>query len=337
VIDYNLIEDHISQYFTIKGFQPAGDGSYFIISKYSPDRFSQLIQDLDEIGYTPFINRYDEYYYIRIAKKPEEGKPRVIINVLLLLATIASTIFAGYLFGGKIVDGLAFSAAIMGIIGTHELAHFFAARKHGIKATLPYFVPAPTIIGTFGAVINVKSPIPNKKALFDLGVSGPLAGIVVTVVVLIIGIHYSTVAPIQGESLKFFPPLIMIIISYFVAPTVPPGYLLMIHPVAFAGWVGVIITMLNLMPVAFLDGGHISRSIFSVKIHQILSILGIIVTLILGWIPMAILMMVILFMTKKHPGALDNVSTLTRDRKIIAVLALVVLILCLSPIPNYLV
>jgi membrane-associated protease RseP (regulator of RpoE activity) len=202
-----------------------------------------------------------------------------------------------------------------------------------VEATLPYFIPAPTLIGTFGAVISVKSHIPTRNALFDLGVSGPLAGIIITIPVLLIGIHYSTIAPINSGSVIFTPPLLMSITSYFVAPSVPNEYMLQMNPVAFAGWVGVVITMLNLMPVAFLDGGHISRSLFNEKIHKIMSFAGIVITMALGWIPMAILMAVIMVMTKRHPGALDNVSRISKNRKILSLGLIVVFILCLAPLP----
>jgi membrane-associated protease RseP (regulator of RpoE activity) len=329
----DLIREYISRYFTIKDFSYSPEGSYFITDDYDSENFALLVQDLKQIGYVPSINEYGEDYIINIAEHNPAGKSNYLINLVLFVATVATTIWAGYTFGGgSIVDGIAFSIALMAIIGTHEIAHFFTTRKHGVEATLPYFVPAPTLIGTFGAVINVKSPIPNKNALFDLGVSGPLAGLLVTIPVLFVGIYLSTAAPIESGSTIIIPPLLMTIISYFAAPPVPDGYLLMMHPVAFAGWVGVIVTMLNLMPVAFLDGGHISRSIFNEKIHRIVSFIAIIITLLLGWIPMALLMIIMMFATKKHPGALDNVTELTGRRKILATVALGVLILCLSPI-----
>ena len=118
-----------------------------------------------------------------------------------------------------------------------------------------------------------------------------------------------------------------------MAPSVPNGYLLQMNPVAFAGWVGVVITMLNLMPVAFLDGGHISRSLFNERIHKIVSFIGIIITMALGWIPMAILMAVIMIMTKRHPGALDNVARISKNRKILSLGLIIVFILCLAPLP----
>jgi membrane-associated protease RseP (regulator of RpoE activity) len=131
----------------------------------------------------------------------------------------------------------------------------------------------------------------------------------------------------------FIPPLIMIALSYLVAPSVTPDQVLLLHPVAFAGWVGLLVTMLNLMPVAFLDGGHISRSLFSQRAHRKLSIVGLMVTLALGWFLMAILMIYVFFKSKSHPGALDNVAPVTKGRKIIAVLMLVIFIICLSPFP----
>ncbi|MGB9980197.1 site-2 protease family protein [Methanobacterium sp.] len=330
----DLIENYVSNYFTIKSVYREPKSFYFVVYEYNREKFLQLVGDLDKIGYLPFIDEFEDNYKISIANKPESGESKVHLNIFLFLVTIVTTISAGYLFRGSIIEGIAFSIAIIAIVGAHETAHFFAAKKHHVKATLPYFVPAPTLIGTFGAVINVKSAIPDKNALFDLGVSGPIVGFIVTIPVLIIGIFLSTVAPLQPNTMTFYPPLLMQIIMYFISPQIPPGYELFVHPVAFAGWVGIIITMLNLMPVAVLDGGHISRSIFNMKIHQYVSIIGIIVTVLLGWYAMAILMAVfILFMAKTHPGALDNVSKLSRNRKIIAILTLAIFILCLTPAP----
>jgi membrane-associated protease RseP (regulator of RpoE activity) len=121
-------------------------------------------------------------------------------------------------------------------------------------------------------------------------------------------------------------------------PSVPEGYGVMLHPVAFAAWVGIVVTMLNLMPVGVLDGGHISRSLFKEKIHYYISIVGVIVTLFIGWYLMAILMAVFLFfVSKRHPGALDNVSKISKNRKIIAIIVIIIFILCLSPMPNVMV
>ena len=333
--DYDLIEGYISNYFDVGGFHSTPEGSFFVVNDYDYEKFSMLIKDLGEIGYIPFMEHYAGNYRIGIAEKKDRGESRIHINVILFIATIATTVYAGYnVAGGNIWDGVAFAIALLGILGVHETAHFYAARKHDVKSTLPYFVPAPTLIGTFGAVINIKSPIPDKNSLFDLGFSGPLAGIIVTIPVLIIGIYLSKIAPIVSGSMIFYPPPIMTIIMFLLVPSIPAGYELQIHPIAFAGWVGIIVTLLNLMPVAFLDGGHIVRSLFSEKIHQIISILGVIVTWLLGWFPMALLMILILVLNRRHPGALDNVSKLTLRRKAMAVVMLVIFILCLTPVPT---
>ena len=331
--DYVLIEEYISKYFDVGGFQSTPEGSFFVVNDYDSVKFSMLIKDLHEEGYIPFMESYAESYRIGIAQKKESGESRVLINVMLLVATIATTIFAGYTFaGGRILDGVAFAVALLGILGVHETAHYYAARKHHVKSTLPYFIPAPTLIGTFGAVINVKSPIPDRNSLFDLGFSGPLAGFLVAIPVLIIGISLSKIVPMSSMSLMLSPPPIMSILIHFMLPPIPSGYGVQIHPIVFAGWVGIIVTLLNLMPVAFLDGGHIVRSLFNEKIHKIISIIGVLVTIILGWIPMALLMMLILAINRRHPGALDNVSKLTRWRKVMALMMLIIFILCLTPV-----
>jgi len=333
VRDYVLIEEYISKYFDVGGFHSTPEGSFFVVNDYDSDKFSMLIKDLDEQGYIPFMESYAGTYRIGIAKKKESGESRVFINVILLVATVATTIFAGYTFaGGRILDGVAFAVALLGILGVHETAHYYAARKHGVKSTLPYFIPAPTLIGTFGAVINVKSPIPDRNSLFDLGFSGPLAGFIVAIPVLVLGISLSKIVPMSSMSLMLSPPPIISILIHFMMAPIPSGYGVQIHPIVFAGWVGIIVTLLNLMPVAFLDGGHIVRSLFNEKIHKIISLIGVLVTIILGWIPMAILMMLILAINRRHPGALDNVSELTRWRKVMAVVMLIIFILCLTPV-----
>ncbi len=334
--DFTLIEQSISNHFPLIGFFNGENSkeSYFTVGNYNPDSFQALVDELDQYGFIPFINPDGYYYKINIAKKPEKGKSRIHVNVILLVATICTTLFAGYYMGeGDIWKAIAFSVALLGIIGAHELAHYFAARKHGVHATLPYFIPAPTFIGTFGALINIKSPIPTRNALFDLGYSGPLAGFMVAIPVLFIGLSLSTVAP-QNVGVTFPDPLIIKLVSLVTVPGYTFNQTVLVHPVAFAGWVGILVTMLNLMPVAFLDGGHISRSLFGQNIHKMISIIGIMLTIVLGWYLMAALMVFIFLTGKNHPGALDNVVSITRNRKIMAVLILVIFILSLSFAPN---
>ena len=331
----DAIENCVSNHFNVKSVYRESKSFYFVVYDYRREKFLQLVEDLDKIGYLPFIDEYGENYKINIVNKPESAESKVHLNIFLFLVTIVTTVSAGYILGGNIWEGITFSIALLAIIGSHETAHFFAARKHGVKATLPYFIPSIPPIGTFGAAINVKSAIPDKNALFDLGVSGPIAGFIVTIPVLVIGILLSYLAPMSSTTMQMFPSLLIYVPMALAFPAVPNWYGVILSPVAFAAWVGTIITMLNLMPVAVLDGGHISRSIFNAKIHHYVSIAGIVVTVFLGWYAMALLMAVfILFMAKTHPGALDNVSKLSRNRKIIAVLTIAIFILCLTPAPR---
>lgn len=338
--DFYLIEQSISHHLPLIGFHQGEDSnkkgieSYFIVGDYNPDSFRSLVSELDANGFIPYINPAGNHYKINIVQKPEKTQSRLHLNIILFIATVCTTLFAGYLLGqGDIWKAVAFSMALLGIIGAHESAHYFAARKHGVNATLPYFIPGFPPIGTFGALINVRSSIPTRNALFDLGYSGPLAGFLVAIPVLLVGLKYSTVTASADLALTFMPPLIMEFFTQLVAPTVTADQMLIVHPVAFAGWVGILVTMLNLMPVAFLDGGHISRSLFSQNIHRIVSIIGIMITIVLGWYVMAALMIFIFLMGKGHPGALDNINPINRNRKIMALLILIIFILCLSPAP----
>src|SRR4030043_309999 len=173
---------------------------------------------------------------------------------------------------GKDLKGLPFALTLMTILLSHELSHYFTSRKHKVKATLPYFIPAPTIIGTFGAVIKMKSPIVTRKALVDIGASGPVAGFIISVIVSIIGLSLSKVVAIGetkgalglGDSL-LFSFLSDMILNY------QPGFQdIALHPVAFAGWIGLFVTSLNLIPIGQLDGGHIAYALLGEK-HFLLS------------------------------------------------------------------
>lgn len=193
------------------------------------------------------------------------------LHIILFLATFLTTLITGAFLKGanlfiepwRIYEGLSFSFALMTILLSHELAHYFASRKHRTKATLPYFLPAPPIlspIGTFGAFIKMKSPIITRRALIDIGASGPISGFIVSIIVVVIGLNYSTFAPIAdtegviglGDSLLFS------LLSRLVIGVPPEALDIFLHPVAFAGWTGLFVTSLNLIPIGQLDGGHVA-------------------------------------------------------------------------------
>ncbi|MFB6132878.1 MAG: site-2 protease family protein [Halanaeroarchaeum sp.] len=197
-------------------------------------------------------------------------------NVALALATIASTLFAGALwyyvrdpFSPAILTAIPFTLAVMGVLGTHELGHYAMSRYHDVDATLPYFIPFPTIVGTMGAVIRMRGQIPDRKALFDIGVAGPIAGLIATVVVTAIGLLLPPVtvpewvmAAETVVEIEFgYPPLLHGIAWLLDTPLVYDDPRRVINPVVIGGWVGMFITFLNLIPVGQLDGGHILRAL----------------------------------------------------------------------------
>ena len=171
----------------------------------------------------------------------------------LLAATLVTTILAG---------GLLFSISLMLILGAHEFGHYWASKRNGVKATLPYFIPAPPIFiaGTFGAFIQIKQRIPNRRILMEIGASGPIAGFIVALPALILGLHLSTVSPLTGMGgINFGSSIILNVCSKLILGVDPSSSNINIHlhPIAFAGWIGMLVTALNLMPVGQLDGGHI--------------------------------------------------------------------------------
>lgn len=190
------------------------------------------------------------------------------LNLFLFITTFCTTtIFApssGKTFVEALINGLPYSVTLMSILSIHEFGHYFAARRFGVKATLPYFIPFPSIIGTMGAVIKTKSPIPHSRALFYIGVMGPLPGFFASFIAVCAGVAISKVMPLTltdtlviqlGDSLLFSA------IVYIFHGSIPAGSDLFLHPVAWAGWIGFFITSLNLMPIGQLDGGHVLYSL----------------------------------------------------------------------------
>jgi membrane-associated protease RseP (regulator of RpoE activity) len=283
------------------------------------------------MGFIPTLRQIDEKVVLRIISKPDNKQNRVIINIILFCATIVTVFISGYFLSGEILGALLFTGAIMLILGTHEMGHKLLADKHDVDATYPYFIPGPPYpfgIGTFGALIRQKEIPPNKDALFDIGFTGPITGFVIASIVTIIGILLSSQVPLDpNASLLPVPLLFQFIVTIF--PPSGVGEMIQLHPIAFAGWVGMIVTMLNLVPSGMFDGGHVARSVLGDRSHQILSYVGIALLALIGWWTMAIL--ALFFSAAKHPGPLDDVSKLTNSRKIGAIILVGVFILSVVP------
>lgn len=284
------------------------------------------------------------------------GLPRT--NAILFVLTIFSTLFAGSVFWYQIplteepwrmIEAWPFVVAIMGVIGVHELGHYALSRYHGVDATLPYFIPVPTIIGSLGAVIKIKGRIPDRKALFDIGVAGPLAGLVATFVVTAVGLHLDPLAvqePAQAtgdEPVVLFnhPPLLELIAALVGASgQLEDG---VVHPVVFGGWVGMLVTLLNMLPVGQLDGGHIIRAMFGERQRSVATAvpgalfgLAIYVFITSGWQSMTIWIIWGLFaigLAYAGPAQPINDDGLDRKRMALGIVTFALAALCFTPVP----
>jgi len=281
----------------------------------------------------------------------EQEKKRKIpyLNIILFLITIFTTLIAGALMEGadlisdfsSLKMGIPFSFTLISILGFHELGHFVVSRLHGVKATLPYFIPAPPalpgliLIGTFGAFIKVKSPIYNKKTLLDIGAGGPIAGFLIAVPSIIWGLQISEVKEVlPGPVLKLGDSLLLYIAEKLIYGNIPPGYDIHLGSVAFAGFIGLLVTAFNLMPIGQLDGGHIAYALFGGNQRIIAKIffltlfgLGFLWP---GWWFWAILIYTIGF---RHPPTADDFIDIDKKRKIIGYICIGIFILCFIPIP----
>lgn len=253
------------------------------------------------------------------------------LHALLFLLTIGST---------ALVGGWAYSATILAILGCHELGHYVACRYYDVDASLPFFLPVPiTLTGTLGAFIRIREPIPYKRWLFDIGIAGPIAGFLVALPALVIGIAMSHVAPLRGESGLFLgEPLLLKAVSWIFWGSMPDTQTLVLHPVAFAAWFGLLATALNLFPVGQLDGGHISYAVLGRRSTYVtVAMIGVAIVLSYrsaSWIVWTIVVTGMLFaFGVRHPPVLDEDVPLDASRKILAVVAAVIFALCFTPAP----
>ena len=275
----------------------------------------------------------------------EQEKKRKIpyVNIILFLITIFTTLIAGAMMEGADVIsdfsslkmGIPFSFTLISILGFHELGHFVVSRLHGVRATLPYFIPAPSIIGTFGAFIKVKSPIYNKKTLLDIGAAGPIAGFLIAVPSIIWGLQISEVKEVMpGYGIKLGDSLLLYVAEKFIYGNIPPGYDIHLGSVAFAGFIGLLVTAFNLMPIGQLDGGHIAYALFGSKQKIIAKFFFLSLFLLsflwLGWLVWAFLVYLIGF---RHPPTANDFIDIDKKRKIIGYICIGIFILCFTPIP----
>lgn len=258
-----------------------------------------------------------------------QRKPRIWLHILLFALTVWTTS----------AFGAVYSVCLMSILTAHEFGHYFAARYHRVEASLPYFIPLPaqvSLFGTFGAVIRMSPLIPNRRALFDIASAGPIAGLVIALPVAFMGVatsEYGT--PDLEGSFILGDPLIFNVMEWIIFGGRPEGAELYLNEMAYAGWVGLFVTALNLLPIGQLDGGHVTHAVFAAKSRFVIATAFAGLALVAIFMsPAYILFVVLLWMFGiKHPPTMNDFMPLNRPRRLVAAALLLVFILCFTPVP----
>jgi membrane-associated protease RseP (regulator of RpoE activity) len=254
------------------------------------------------------------------------------LHLVLLLLTAGST---------TLNNGVAYSVTILLILGAHEMGHYLACRYYQVDASLPFFIPSPLLFGTFGAFIRIREPIPSKRMLFDIGAAGPFAGFLVALPALIVGISLSQVDRMQPGyiGLELGEPLLFQAAARALLGPVPDGSTIFLHPVGVAAWFGLLATALNLFPIGQLDGGHISYAVLGRRSTIVTLVMtgvavGLTVFASRSWLVWTVLLVVmILTMGPHHPRTLDEEEPIDPTRRMLAGLALIMLVICFTPRP----
>jgi Zn-dependent protease len=362
VMDRVYVEAVESHFDVVKGYWERTTPTFIVKTRGEGFRqnlmkasFKSLADDLRDKGYLPRIRWIVDNYHLSILeRKIKKGEESYLRNKFLFAVTVLTVMLDGYLRSNNpilidelmpntpiIVNVLVFTFAILLIFALHEYGHRYISIKRGIDASQPYFIPAPPGMGgTLGAIISQREPPVNRDTLFDLGLSGPVSGFIATIILGILGISISFVVPtvqvnrwmLEYPALRFqiMPmPLILEIIASFIKPTGANEVLIM-HPVAFATWVGCLVTFINLIPTWQLDGGHIVRSLVGRESHKIVSVAGIILLIFSGYVVMGVI--VAFFMMREGSESiepLDDLSSLSLSRKLGMFVYLAIMLLSL--------
>jgi Zn-dependent protease len=280
-------------------------------------------------------------------------RPRWALHWLLFLATVVTTTWAGALHAGvnllqqpdRFTVGLPYSLGLLLILGAHELGHYFTAKAHGIRVTPPYFIPVPFALGTFGAFIKIKSVTPNRRALFDVAVAGPLAGLVFAIPALLIGLRFSQVIPgnappglVDGGVNVASSVLLACLANLSLGASALEGHHLLLHPLAFAGWLGLIVTALNLLPIGQLDGGHMSHALFGSRNARSISMVALVSLFLLAlfvWPGLMFWAFIVFFIagTRDAPAA-NDLTPVGTPRRALGYFTFFLLLLIIVPVPH---
>ena len=275
----------------------------------------------------------DEYVQPEVVRPPLSK--RILTPLLLFVATCASTLRVGdIMFNG---DGWGYAFCVMMILLNHELGHYIQAVRYGVPASLPYFIPMPiSPLGTMGAVIAMRGHMGDRKALFDIGITGPLAGLVPTLVCCVVGMHLAHVGPVLRGAELYGDPLLLKFLTYLKFGSLPAGHEVMLNPILFAGWAGLLVMAVNLFPIGQLDGGHILYALLRTKAHIVartlllVCLLGMALSGNLGW---SLMLMLLVITGPDHPPTANDDVPLGTGRIILGWATLLFLIVGFTPTP----
>ncbi len=348
-----------------------------LLSEDSAEAYDQLAEWLSPHHAMPIFRVEDGRQVIYLApKQPEPKKEKVSTNIILFVLTVFSVMLAGaqpagpipndpagqmLLLAKSILTGWPFALSLLGILVAHELGHYFMSRHHKTPASLPYFIPFPlSPLGTMGAAIIMRSIPKNKRVLFDIGIAGPIAGLVVAIPVLFFGLSLSTLGTIdpnpnsfiEGNSLLYLFAKYVTFGQLLPAPVEPQGFLywlqyfftgrpipfggldVFIHPIAFAGWAGILVTALNLIPVGTLDGGHIIYALLGEKARKAFPfIIVLLIVLGISWSTWWLWAALLFWLGRVNAQPLDQITTLDPARRLIAYTMIIIFVLVFMPVP----
>jgi membrane-associated protease RseP (regulator of RpoE activity) len=361
------LEDDIRDVFAVNSVGTRGGGSSIVFHGQflrSPEMvFEQISDKFRARGYVPLL-RHEAGGDVLVAHPAPASsrRSRPWLHGLLFVATVISTLAVGVYqatagdaalmrdlaaaegLGGLLgfiadnwVAGIPFAAALLGILGVHEFGHYFVARRYRLDVSLPYFIPFPfnTLTGTLGAVIKIQSPFESRKALFDVGIAGPLAGLAVALPITALGLMRAEVVPIEADAMIFNEPLLFQWMALAIVGDRGAGHDIVMNPLLMAGWWGFFITALNLVPVSQLDGGHVSYALFGHRQRYVAWAVFIIAAIaVLRVTPGFLLMLALVFiMGVEHPPALNDITPIGLPRTIIglATLLLFLTLITVSP------
>ncbi|MEM2926393.1 MAG: site-2 protease family protein [Candidatus Bathyarchaeia archaeon] len=359
-IELEDLKGIVEKHFKVLDAQFYGNLPSFIVAKEGrlKESFEQLYKDLKPLGLMPILRHGVDAPILRIYKFPGKPSYRILISLTLFLLTLAGITWFGFMLtDSPLLDELQpsfprptmvamYVLSMLAIFGLHELGHEVACRVRGIRASPPYFIPG-LVGGTFGAIIIIKEPPANKDTLFDIGFSGPLLGILASILVSSIGIMTSPLVPISqirriealypGTAFQEIPvPLIFTVLMDILRtpPSSTEAFSLILNPMAYAGWIGFIVNFLNLLPAWQLDGGRVFSSLIGEKRQKYMTWLSIIIMFVLGFWPMAIL---IALLSRKTVSieCLDEISGLSPTRKVLVALTVPILILTAVRLPPF--